>query len=399
MLELIFKVFCLVTAFYLVFPFLLVILSLMKKEKYPPSASRELDFACIITAYQHVQIALPLIISLMKQNYSHYLIYLVADACDLSGITLEHEKVIVLKPEEKLGSKVKSIQHALNHFKRNHDVVAVFDPDNLAPPDFLKVLNQYLTSGFVAVQGRRIAKNLDTIYACADATGEIYKNYVERYAPYLLGSSPTIAGSGMAVKTPLFREYLQEERITASLSQNKVIAAEDKILQNFLVSRGYQIAFANTARLYDEKITSAQQVERQRSRWLYSYFENLPYAARLFLKGLTSFNINQLLFGLTTSSPPLFLLLLTGLLLTVISIFVHPLWLHLMINSIWIFTANIFLVLWLSDAPKAIWRALWGLPLFIFRQCIALLRMGQSRRDFLPTRHKKVITLEEMENP
>ncbi len=397
MLELIFTAICAIVAFYLVFPFLTVILSALTREKTILGSKKQLDFACIITAYQHVEIAIPLIDSLLKQTHQNHIVYLVADECDISHINIRHENVVLLRPPRKLGSKVKSIIHAIENFRREHEVIAIFDPDNLAKPDFLSVLNNYLNAGFSAVQGRRAAKNLDTIYACADATGEIYKNYVERYAPYLLGSSPTIAGSGMAVEAKLFREYLDEKSITESLNNEKVIAAEDKILQNFLVGKGLQIAFASQAILYDEKITTAAQVERQRSRWLYSYFENLSNTGLLFFKGLTSFNRNQFLFGIITSSPPLFILLLSAMLLTLISIFVSIPMLYLMINSLWIFVGNIFLVLLISGAPKAIWKAIWGMPLFIFRQFLALLNMHQSRKDFMHTRHKKAVSIEEVE--
>lgn len=388
---------CTATMFYLVLPFITVIASLFVKEKAVSSSGRQRDFACIITAYQNISIALPLVDSLLKQSYSNYSIYLVADGCDVSGVSFSNPKVILLKPEQKLSSKVKSIMHAMRHFRRHHDAVVIFDPDNLATSDFLCILNNYMHAGFKAVQGQRTAKNLDTIYACADATGEIYKNYVERYAPYVLGSSPTIAGSGMAVDTALFTDYLNTEKISASLRSSEVIVAEDKILQNFLVDKGFQIAFARSAVLYDEKISTGSAVERQRSRWLYSYFENLPNTLSFIRKGLLSFNRNQLLFGLTTSSPPLFILLFGALLEAAVAFFYSNTLFLCLISGITIFGGNILLVLVLSHAPAEVWKSLWGLPLFICRQSLALLKMRQSKKDFMHTQHSKAVTLEEVE--
>lgn len=394
--ELLFSLLCLVFIFYLVFPFITVLLSLMVKEKTIETSAQHTDFACIITAYQNIAITIPLVESLLKQTHAKQHIYLVADACDVKSFPVSSPLLTVLAPGEKLGSKVKSINYAIEHFAREHQAIVIFDPDNLAKPDFLSVLNNYLHAGFKAVQGRRAAKNLDTIYACADATGELYKNYVERYAPYLLGSSPTIAGSGMAVETALFKAYLHDEKITGSLKSNRVIVAEDKILQNFLVGEKLQIAYAKNAILYDEKISTGAQVERQRSRWLYSYFENFPNTLAFIFKGFFSLNRNQLLFGLITSAPPLFVLVLASAVLWLLSLLVSTSLFFAFFLSIAIFTGNIFLTLILSNAPKEIWKAMWGMPLFVFRQFLALLNMQRSRKDFMPTQNTKTISIDEM---
>lgn len=396
MIYLLFVFLCWILIFYLVFPFITVLFSLVHREKPLEKAEKETDFACIITAFQNASIAIPLVDSLLKQTYGKFHIYFVADDCDISGIPVSASNLTLLKPEKKLGGKVKSINHALAHFKRNHEAVVIFDPDNLAKADFLSILNDYLHAGFKAVQGRRAAKNLDTIYACADATGEIYKNYVERYAPYMLGSSPTIAGSGMAVETTLFKEYLLDAKITESLQSNRVIAAEDKILQNFLVGKGLQIAYAKNAVLYDEKISTADQVERQRSRWLYSYFENFPNTTALIAKGILGLNKNQFLFGLITGSPPLFILLLSSFSFWLIAFFASKVIFGYLLVSLVVFTGNIFLVLLLSNAPKEIWKAIWSMPLFIFRQFLALLKMHRSRKDFMATQNKKVVSIDEV---
>lgn len=395
-LKVTYVIICVTVLFFLVLPFFTVILSLLKKEKIRQGAGQKHDFACIITAYKNIDMSLPLIDSLLSQDYKDYFIYLVADDCDTSKIDFDHPNVVLLHPEKKLSSKVKSMLHAVANFKRKHSAIVIFDPDNLATPNFLSLLNDYLNAGFSAVQGKRTAKNLDTIYACADATGEIYKNYVERYVPYLLGSSPTIAGSGMAVKTELFKEFLNNNRITESLKHGRVIPAEDKILQNDLVGKKFQIAFANEAIIFDEKISSAGQVERQRSRWLYSYFENFPNTFRFILKGLKNRNVNQLLFGLITMSPPLFLLLLTSITLCALSYFVSPLLFISFLVGITIFIGNIFIALLLSKAPMKIWMSVWGIPFFIFNQALGLCKMARSRNDFLHTSHNRKVSLKDV---
>ena len=384
--------------FFLILPFIMVLFSVVSKEKALNKVNKEVDFACIITVYQNIDLGLHLLNSLLKQRYGNFCVYLVVDNCDMPDIDLNDSKVTILKPEHVFESKVKSIKHAVNNFVRHHEAIVVFDPDNLVKTDFLSTLNDYLNAGYKAVQGRRVAKNLDTIYACADATGEIYKNYIERYAPFILGSSATISGSGIAVESGLYKAFLESEKVNTYLKENRPIVAEDKFLQNFLVSRDYQVAFAKDAILFDEKVSSASQVKSQRSRWLFSYFENVTSAWNLLLKGLKNRDKNQIIIGLTTLSPPLFILLLTSLICGFINLFISVGMSVLMFTGILVFTLNIFLVLIISGAPKQIWKSIWGIPIFVFNQFLALSKMKTSRKIFLQTKHTRKVSLEEVLN-
>lgn len=387
----------------LLFPLLTVVLAGMRKEEIMPSAEGETDFACIITAYQQVDIALPLVDSLLKQKHQRHHVYLVADACDVEGISFDEERVTLLRPPKKLGSKVRSIQHAIQHFTRSHDYIVIFDPDNLAPSNFLGELNTYTQAGYLAVQGVRAAKNLDTLYACLDATGELYYNYSVRYVPWRMGASSTISGSGMAIEANLFKSYLKIDLMDTE--KHEVIVAEDKILQIDLLRRNTRIAYAKKAILYDEKVTSGYQIERQRTRWINSYFQHLPSALGLVWRGLSRFNYNQFIFGLFIAYLPMFLLVGATTSLGLIDLIgygisgnVAFLKLFIAIGSAGIlFIINFLWVLKIAGAPKEIWRSLWGIPAFILRQVKALFKIRQSNKDFLVTTHSKTVKIEDLE--
>jgi cellulose synthase/poly-beta-1,6-N-acetylglucosamine synthase-like glycosyltransferase len=389
-------VFNLIIVFFLIFPFLTVVFSLPIQEREKNEPVAETDFACIITAYQNAAIAIPLIDSFLKQNYGNYHIYLVADDCNMANISVVDSRLSILLPEKKLGSKVKSFIYGMKGFVRNHEAVVILDPDNLGHPDFLKELNKYMKAGYKAVQGKRIAKNLDSVYACIDATGELYFNYTLKYVPYLLGSSANIAGSGMAIETSLFKAYLSNKRIADHL--DKVIVAEDKIMQNVLVTHGVQIAFAKNALLYDEKVAKSDQVVRQRSRWLNSYFENIKYAGRLMVYGITSGNINRTLFGLLTIFPPMFLIVGSSLFLLLADALFSPALFFLLAGAGMVFLLNFILVLYLGNAPAAIWKNLYGIPAFVFFQVVALFRMKKANKDFLATTHTNYVTIDHVIN-
>ncbi|MFK8101016.1 MAG: glycosyltransferase family 2 protein [Saprospiraceae bacterium] len=383
--------------FFLLFPFFTVLCSLVVKEKIKEDASqKQHDFACIITAYKNVEITKPLIESLVKQNYDKLMVYLVADECDVSDFDVKHEKLVLLHPNPPLRLKAKSIIHAVENFTRDHEYIAVFDGDNLAHPDFLKIINTYINNGHRAVQGQRTAKNLDTVYACADATGEFYKNHVERYIPYLLGSSSVISGSGMAVESELYKSYLYGPEISKGKEMWKKMLQEDKILQNDLLGKDEKIVYAYDAIVYDEKVVSAAQVETQRSRWLFSYFQNLPNSSGMIWKGLKNFSFNQLFFGLVTIAPPLFILLFLSGMMAVLMFFIAPSVALTLVLALVIFSLNILFTLYLAKAPKEVWQALWGLPLFVWNQVTALFKMGNPDKNFKHSEHTRKYSIDEV---
>ncbi len=374
-----------------------VVFSFLGSEKLATDKiKKEFDFGCIITAYKNANITKPLIESLLKQPYKNFEIYLMADECDISDWDIEDERLMVFRPDPPMRLKAKSIIYAVEHYKRDHDYTIILDADNLAHPNFLKEINKYCNNGLKTIQGQRTAKNLDTVYACADSTGEFYKNYIERYAPYLIGSSAVISGSGMAVETNLYKEYLYGKEIQEGQHKWKKMLQEDKILQNFLMNKNEKISYAWNAIIYDEKVVSGEQVETQRSRWLFSYFQNLPNSTGFILKGLKNFSFNQLFFGFMTASPPLFILVFIAMILAVVSFLVNPLISLNLIIALAIFSLNILLTLYLSKVPSQIWKALWGMPLFVLNQIKGLLKMGNPDKNFKHSEHTRTVSIDEL---
>lgn len=382
--------------FFLVLPFLGVVLSRFAREKISDEVEKDYDFACIITAYQHIYITKPLVESLLQQNHQKYHIYLVADDCAGANYDLVHPQLKVLFPNPALKLKAKSIIYAVERYVRQHDFTVIFDADNLAHPDFLSHINTYANQGFVAIQGQRTAKNLNTTYARLDSLGEFYKNYVDRYVPYLLGSSSVIAGSGMAVQTSHYKNYLYGNEIQQGQHLWKKMLQEDKILQNHLLRQNLTIAFAKVAIVYDEKVTTGKAVETQRSRWLYSYFQNIRNASHILWLGLKNFSFNQFWFGLVTIAPPMFILFGVSLMLAIFSIWASPLVGIFLIVAILVFGANVLWCLYLSDAPKSIWAAIWAIPFFIFRQFLGLFKMRNPNKFFTHSETKENLSVDDI---
>lgn len=400
LLYTVFIILVLTTAFQLVFPFLITLFSRIFGSRalgeIPSVGPSDVDFGCIITAYRNANIAEPLIRSLFLQDYRKMRVYLVADECEGEQIGIQDDRLTVLYPDPPLRLKAKSIIHAMDNFTRPHHYTVVFDADNLAHPSFLSEMNRYIAGGYRCIQGQRTAKNLGSTYAALDSLGEFYKNYVERLGPFLLGGSSVISGSGMATETTLYREYLNSPEIQVGKEQWKRMLQEDKILQNFLLRRKERIAYAREAICFDEKVDSGDAVQTQRSRWLFSYFQNVPNALGLLRRGLLGMDANQLFFGMVTLLLPMFIQLALAVFLTIISIWVAPVWAAVLLTAMVVFALNILWTLKLSGAPPNVWRAVWSAPKFVWRQVLGLFKMGNPNKHFKHTEHRHVVHVEDV---
>lgn len=394
-----FYIFSSVIIFFLLLPFFIVLIGLASNDPISRKHISKIEnysYANIITAYRNADIAEPLVQSLIKQSHPTHHIYLVADNADVSKWTFQHPQFTLLKPEPALNLKVKSIIYATERFVELHDYIVIWDADNLAHSKFLEIINYYASAGFEAVQGQRTAKNTDNKIAAADALGEYYKNYIERFLPPRIGSSSIISGSGMAVKTALYQSYLYGEDIQQGQHLWKKMMQEDKILQNHIMRTGKRIIYAKDAICYDEKVTSADAVETQRSRWLYSYFQNFPNSSGFTLKGLFTLNWNKFLFGLITVSPPLFILVGLSAFVFFIGLFIHPIISVAVALADIIFIGTIFWSLYLSDAPKSVFQSLTSLPQFAFRQFKGLFKMVNPNKNFKHSEHKVAVKVEDI---
>lgn len=384
----------------LLLPFLTVAFAqMLGHERLRPGVpeTRKFDFGCIITAYRNSRIAKPLVLSLLRQTHENQMVYLVADECaDVDFDDITDPRFVLLCPEPPLRLKAKSIIHAMENYRRPHDFTVVFDADNLAHPHFLAEINRYANSGHRCIQGQRTAKNLDTEMAAADSLGELYKNYTERYAPYLLGGSAVISGSGMATETNLYWEYLRSPEIEQGKHLWKKMLQEDKILQNFLLRRNDHIVYAWNAIIYDEKVDSAAAVQTQRSRWLFSYFQNVPNALGILRRGLFGLSWNQFYFGLVTLALPMFLQLGAAFVLAVAGLFLAPMVSLAIVLALGVFAATVIWTMKLSDAHAAVWGAVGTTPSFIWQQFRGLFKMSNPNKNFKHSEHTKYVSVDEL---
>ncbi len=391
-LHTIWTLFQLLIGYNLVLPVCIFVLYLIKpkqKIKSISSSTKEADYAIIVTAYEQTHSLPPVIDSLLKLQYSNFIIYIVADKCDVSKLHFSDERVVVLRPPETLGSNTRSHFYAINHFKRNHERLTIIDSDNLVEPDYLLQLNKYFDAGFVAVQGERKAKNLDTTYSCIDAARDIYYHFFDGKILFEVGSSATLAGSGMAFTVELYKECLGNLDVTG--------AGFDKVLQKEIITRNYRIAFTNEAIVYDEKTSKSEQLVKQRARWINTWFKYFIFGFQIIGLGIRRFNWNQFLFGFILLRPPLFIFLILSVFLMMINVIINPFVAILWAIGFLLFVIGFFTSLLLSPTDKRIYQALTGIPKFIFYQVLSLLKARNANKHSVATQHFHDKKIDEIE--
>jgi cellulose synthase/poly-beta-1,6-N-acetylglucosamine synthase-like glycosyltransferase len=339
----------------------------------------EADYAIIVTAYEQTDLLPNVVRSLLALNYNNYLVYIVADKCDISNLYFDSDKVILLRPEETLASNTRSHFYAINRFKRQHDRLTIIDSDNIVDPNYLHALNQYFNKGFKAVQGLRDAKNIDTTVAALDAARDIYYHYYDGKLLFEVGSSATLSGSGMAFTVALYKTCLGHLDITG--------AGFDKILQKQIVAAGERIAFQPNAIVYDEKTSRTDQLVNQRARWINTWFRYFSFGFGLIGRGIRNLSWNQFLFGLTLVRPPLFIFLLLSVILMGVNVFVD-----FTIAVYWFlgflaFVLGFLIALLNNPTPPFVYRSLWGIPKFIFFQVISLVKARAANKRSVATKH------------
>jgi cellulose synthase/poly-beta-1,6-N-acetylglucosamine synthase-like glycosyltransferase len=375
--------------FYLVWPLLLLVLYfLLKRKQKIISATTEADYAIIVTAYEHTELLPVVVASILKLKYSNYLVYIVADKCDISNLHFDSDKVILLRPEETLASNTRSHFYAINHFKRQHERLTIIDSDNLVDADYLLALNTYFDAGFSAVQGERKAKNLNTTYACLDAARDVYYHFYDGQVLFDAGSSATLAGSGMAFTVQLYKDCLGQLDITG--------AGFDKVLQKEILERKYRIAFTKEAIVYDEKTTGSDQLVKQRARWINTWFKYFKFGFTLLAKGITNFNWNQFLFGIVLLRPPLFIFLLLSVVCMAINVIVQPIVALYWFIGLCLFVVGFILSLLVSNTDKRIYQSLGNIPKFMFYQVLSLLKVTKANEVSVATKHAVDTSIEDV---
>ena len=341
-------------------------------------------FAIIFPCYKEDEVIFQVVEDALDHNYpkNFFDVVVVADGFHHETIEkLEKYPIVLFAQNFEISTKTRAINFALRHLDDSaYDAVCILDADNLMADDFLLKMNQALSSGNVAVQGHRIAKNLNTHFAILDAVSEEINNRIFRKGQRALGLSSALIGSAMAFDFRFFKNLMADV---------EVVGGFDKELELRMLSSGILIDYVDDAYVYDEKVQNSKVFTRQRRRWLsaqYHYFGKhfVPaFKALIYDRNIEYFNkaIQYL------QLPRLLLLGILFLISAFALIFDKYL-----CSACWLAAFVIILLAIVLAVPKNFYNkntliAILHLPMVFGYMLLSLLRIKGANRQFIHTKH------------
>ncbi|MFH1119749.1 MAG: glycosyltransferase family 2 protein [Bacteroidota bacterium] len=273
-----------------------------RKKTFPAPQLRKM--AVLIPGYKEDIVILEVAEASLRQSYpsSHFDVVIIADT--FRPETISALKKLPLKLVEVVfdkSTKSKSLNAAMSAIGDEYDIAVVLDADNIMGYDFLEKINQAFEAGFTAVQGHRMAKNMNNSMAVLDSISEEVNNHIFRKGHRVAGLASGLIGSGMAFRYRMFKKRM---------SEIQAIGGFDKELELTMLRDGIKIEYIEDAVVLDEKVQDKAVFENQRRRWLAAQF---IYFRRFALDGLvqfiTRFNIDFLDKVYQMVMPPRILLL------------------------------------------------------------------------------------------
>jgi len=374
------------------------------------------SFLILFPAYKEDAVIVSSVQSVLKQDYPKELFHICVISDHMLPETnrqLAQLPLTLLQPTFEKSSKAKALQYAMKAHPlplsagRGEDAswvekpqqgnctplyregqgvglyVVILDADNVVEPDFLKRLNTVCQQGHQAIQCHRTAKNSNNSIAALDGISEEINNSLFRRGHSRIGLSAGLIGSGMCFDYGLFAKDVT--RLSS--------AVEDRELEGLLARQGVHIHYAEGIMVYDEKVSSCDNFQRQRLRWMsgqvQTLFMMLPYLPKAILRG----NVNYVDKTIQQALIPRSLLLLftppLAVLFTLVSLFtIH--YSPFTIFRWWLLFAAQCLAIFLAIPSRLRQRAMphaLHVPRMAWLMAKNLLRIRLSDKEFHHTTH------------
>lgn len=349
-------------------------------------------FAILIPAYKEGKVLVHNIDSLKKQNYpeDRFEIFLINDNCDSAVIEqLKKSNVKIIDVSFPNSSKVKSLQSARTHVGDEFDSVIVIDADNLVHPNFLNEINSRLSNGSICVQGKRTAKNLNSLYSRLDYLTDIFYNFIDREWLNHLNLSATISGSGFGMERKLFFDVIHKI---------DVFGGFDKMIQLILISTGYKIDFNPNAIIYDEKVSGSGEMRKQRKRWIHAHMRMIAIHTQDIIKSIVrKFTFDKLNYLFIILRPPLTILVFLTLCFCVFNIFINSYAIAFIWTGIlFAYFLTLLTTLVLSKVDSKMYLVLFASPLLFLIQLLSIFDIKKAGQNSLHTKHTSAKSIEDI---
>ena len=379
---------CIALLFPALYMFVFAFAGLFYRQKPYAGHPKLRRIVILIPGYKEDEVIVDVAREALGQDYPAEMfdIVIIADSFEQDTILkLKELPIIVIEVQFDKSTKSKALIKAMGQLPDIYDIAVVLDADNVMAADFLSKINASFEHPYMAVQGHRAAKNLNTNFAILDAVSEEINNHIFRKGHRVLGLSSAIIGSGMAFKYDYFKNLMSS--VTA-------IGGFDKEIELKMLKNRYKIEYLHDALVYDEKVQKAEVFSNQRRRWLSAQFHYFYLDFGSSFKALiTKGNIDYFDKAMQFIQPPRILLLGAVLILgTFFSLFNIALDIEGPFNAVWILTALFCVVAFLFSIPRQFYnsrtlKALASLPKGMFLMLRSLLKTKGANKQFIHTKH------------
>ncbi len=371
------------SAVYLCLYSLLAFLPGSKRDERIAPSKRLARFAVFVPSYKEDAVILSTARHCLQLEYPADKWDLIVVADSLQPETLDQLRatpLILVEVSFEKSTKSRALNKALAQIGEDYDLALIFDADNVTEPEFLHQINQAYQGGYLAIQGHRVAKNLNTPMAVLDAMSEEINNQIFSLGHRAVDLSSRLVGSGMAFEFGMFKSVM---------ATVDAIGGFDKELEMKLLSRGIKVAYLPSALIYDEKVSQSDHFARQRQRWIAAQFHYAKlYFGKAFQALITKGNVDFFDKAIQMILPPRLILpgvLFIGLVLA------------------WLLSPPVWVALWgaafLANAigfamaiPRRLYhprylKAFLSLPGAFLKMALSLLKIKGSNKTFIHTPH------------
>lgn len=341
-------------------------------------SNRMANFLILYPAYKEDRVIINAVEQFLLQEYPTdlYTVAVISDHMQPeTNEILRRMPITLLTPSFDKSSKAKAMQYAISEVKGGFDNVVILDADNVVRPDFLSQLNVLCTI-YDAIQCHRCAKNANNDVAVLDGASEEINNTIFRKAHNRLGLSSALIGSGMCFSYELFKKNVFQ------LST----AGEDREMEALLLHQEVYIKYAPDIHVFDEKVSSQDNFQRQRMRWMtaqvQSLLSNLPKIPGAIVHGKINFIDKTIQQALIPRSILIVLLAGISILMTIIV----PAW----CEKWWILFGLLAFALYISLPRQLRFKSfakVLTIPGLVLRMLKNILHIDRKNTDFIHTEH------------
>ena len=340
------------------------------------------SFLILFPAYKEDFVIIHSVQQFLEQTYPEQLYHV--------GVISDHMKedtnemlrqlpITLFTPHFENSSKAKALHYAIEHTPEQYDYIIILDADNMVLPDFLEQVNASCQQGHRAIQCHRCAKNSDNDVAVLDGVSEEINNTIFRKAHNRIGISSALIGSGMCFEYDWFKEHVGMFET----------AVEDREMEIQLMKEHIFIKYEEHIPVYDEKVSSSENFQRQRLRWMTGQVQSLlmmlPYLPTAIKTGNIHYIDKTMQQALIPRSMLLVLTCFFALLMSIISLPWSVKWWGLFL----LISLSVLIAIPKRMRTKALFGKIFSTVKLVGLMLGNLLRMNLKNKDFLHTTHDK----------